>query len=92
MVRKLKSIKNEKVIFSDNSEEQFKSIIWATGYTIDYSWIKIKGLFDNKGRVKHKKGVTIIEGLYIVYPEKDYAFIRDLPSKVSTIVEAFKSI
>ncbi|MCF3641616.1 NAD(P)/FAD-dependent oxidoreductase [Rhizobium sp. TRM95111] len=42
-----------------------RSVIWATGYALDFSWIK-GGDFDHKGRPRHEKGITHIPGLYVL--------------------------
>ena len=41
------------------------SIIWATGYALDFSWIKIDA-FDEKGRPLHQRGVSEVPGLYFL--------------------------
>lgn len=41
------------------------SIIWATGYVQDFSWVKIDA-FDEKGRPKHDCGVSTVPGLYFL--------------------------
>jgi len=41
------------------------SIIWATGYAVDYSWLKV-GAFDDKGKPKHHRGVSTEPGIYFL--------------------------
>jgi putative flavoprotein involved in K+ transport len=41
------------------------SIVWATGYTLDFDWIEIDA-FDDKGRPVHQRGVATIPGLYFL--------------------------
>ncbi|HVZ52822.1 MAG TPA: NAD(P)/FAD-dependent oxidoreductase [Pseudolabrys sp.] len=41
------------------------SIIWATGFTVDYSWLKVDA-FDEKGRPKHQRGVSTEPGIYFL--------------------------
>ena len=41
------------------------SIIWATGYELDFSWIKLD-VFDGKGQPLHKRGVSELPGLYFL--------------------------
>lgn len=83
---KLSSINNETFIFTDKTQATYDSIIWATGYTFDFSWILIPELFDTMGKIRHQDGVTQIDGLYIVYPDRDYGFIKDLEKKTSPIL------
>jgi putative flavoprotein involved in K+ transport len=41
------------------------SIIWATGYALDFSWLKVDA-FDDKGRPIHERGVASVPGLYFL--------------------------
>jgi len=41
------------------------SIIWATGFVTDYSWLKVD-TFDEKGRPKHQRGVSAEPGIYFL--------------------------
>jgi putative flavoprotein involved in K+ transport len=41
------------------------SIIWATGYSVDYSWLDL-AIFDASGKPKHKRGVSIEPGVYFL--------------------------
>jgi putative flavoprotein involved in K+ transport len=40
-------------------------VIWATGYRPDHSWIDLD-VTDPDGRVRHRRGVTDIPGLYFL--------------------------
>ena len=42
-----------------------KTIIWATGFRPDYSWLHVPVL-DGKGRIRHDGGVAASPGLYVV--------------------------
>ena len=41
------------------------SIIWATGFGLDYGWLKVDA-FDEKGRPAHDRGVAGVRGLYFL--------------------------
>ena len=41
------------------------SIVWATGYRPDLSWLDVD-VFDRRGRVVHDGGVTAAPGLYLM--------------------------
>jgi len=41
------------------------SIIWATGYALDFEWIKLDA-FDERGRPVHERGVAAVPGLYFL--------------------------
>jgi putative flavoprotein involved in K+ transport len=44
---------------------RIKTIVWATGYRPDYSWLKVP-VFDHKGQIRHDGGVTECPGLYLM--------------------------
>jgi putative flavoprotein involved in K+ transport len=41
------------------------SIVWATGYALDFGWIQVN-VFDEKGRPLHHRGVSEVPGLYFL--------------------------
>ena len=41
------------------------SIVWATGYALDFGWMKMDA-FDDKGRPLHQRGVSTVPGLYFL--------------------------
>ncbi len=41
------------------------TIIWATGYGVDYGWLKVDAL-DDRGRPRHRRGISDVPGLYFV--------------------------
>src|SRR5439155_598661 len=53
------------VRFVDGSALEVDAVIWATGYRPDYSWIELP-VFDPDGRVRHRRGVTDVSGLYFL--------------------------
>jgi putative flavoprotein involved in K+ transport len=53
------------VQFADGSSVDADTIIWATGYRSDYSWLALPVL-DETGRVRHRRGVTSVPGLYFL--------------------------
>jgi putative flavoprotein involved in K+ transport len=44
---------------------EIRTILWATGYRPDYSWLHVPVL-DKKGQVRHDGGVTERPGLYLM--------------------------
>jgi putative flavoprotein involved in K+ transport len=42
-----------------------KTVIWATGYRPDYSWLDVPVL-DRKGRIRHDGGVAAAPGMYVL--------------------------
>jgi putative flavoprotein involved in K+ transport len=53
------------VRFEDESELEVDAVVWATGYRPDYSWIQLP-VFDEDRRLRHRRGVTEVPGLYFV--------------------------
>jgi putative flavoprotein involved in K+ transport len=53
------------VCFADGTELQVDAVIWATGYQPDHSWIDLP-VFDPEGRVRHRRGVTDVPGVYFL--------------------------
>jgi putative flavoprotein involved in K+ transport len=53
------------VRFEDGSELEIDAVIWATGYRPHYSWIKMP-VFDEAERLRHRRGVTDVAGLYFL--------------------------
>ncbi|WP_409464485.1 flavin-containing monooxygenase [Amycolatopsis sp. GA6-003] len=41
------------------------SIVWATGFATDYSWLQVDA-FDENGRPKHRRGVSAEPGVYFL--------------------------
>lgn len=54
-------------VFEDGSSvEDIRSIVWATGYRNDYSWIHLP-IFDLQGQPVHKRGIVAeAPGLYFI--------------------------
>jgi putative flavoprotein involved in K+ transport len=53
------------VAFDDGKAMEVSSVIWATGFELDHSWIDVP-VFDEAGRVVHRRGVTQSPGLYFL--------------------------
>ena len=62
---RLVDAEGRRVRFEDGSELEVDAVIWATGYRSDYSWIKLPILGED-GRVRHRRGVTDVPGLYFL--------------------------
>jgi putative flavoprotein involved in K+ transport len=56
----------EKPILSlDLKREGIRTVIWATGFRPDYSWLQVPVL-DRKGGIRHTGGVAELPGLYVM--------------------------
>ncbi|WP_108260734.1 flavin-containing monooxygenase [Mangrovicoccus ximenensis] len=54
------------ILSLDLAAEGIGSIIWATGFTQDYSWLP-EGAHDGAGRPRHSRGVSVSEpGIYFL--------------------------
>jgi putative flavoprotein involved in K+ transport len=53
------------VRFADGSELDVDAVIWATGYRPDHAWIDLD-ITDGDGRLRHRRGVADIRGLYFL--------------------------
>jgi putative flavoprotein involved in K+ transport len=62
---RLVDVDGSRARFEDGSELDVDAVIWATGYRPDYAWIKL-AIFDEDGRLRHRRGVTEVPGLYFV--------------------------
>ena len=49
----------------DLASGAIRTIIWATGYRPDYSWLELP-MLDRKGQLKHDGGVTPAPGVYVM--------------------------
>lgn len=49
----------------DLTGEGVRTVIWATGYRPDYSWLDVP-VFDRKGRLRHDGGIAAAPGLYVL--------------------------
>jgi putative flavoprotein involved in K+ transport len=53
------------VSFADGSNLSVDVVIWATGFGLDHSWIKLP-IADHDGTTRHRRGVTDVPGLYFL--------------------------
>jgi putative flavoprotein involved in K+ transport len=53
------------VEFSDGTTLDVGAVIWATGFRVDHSWVDVP-VFDDAGRLVHRRGVTDSPGLYFL--------------------------
>jgi putative flavoprotein involved in K+ transport len=63
-VRDADCVKNP-ILSLDLAGAGIATIIWATGFTTDYSWLNVD-TFDEKGRPRHQRGVSAEPGIYFL--------------------------
>jgi putative flavoprotein involved in K+ transport len=51
--------------FENGTHVDVGGVVWATGFRVDHSWIDAP-VFDDAGRVVHRRGVTEAPGLYFL--------------------------
>jgi putative flavoprotein involved in K+ transport len=51
--------------FGDGTKAEVGTVIWATGFRVDHSWIDVP-VFDEASRLVHRRGVTDSPGLYFL--------------------------
>ena len=49
----------------DLAQAGVSTILWATGYALDYGWLDVDS-FDDRGRPIHQRGVSRVPGVYFV--------------------------
>jgi putative flavoprotein involved in K+ transport len=58
-------VPDEPPLMMNLGKSNIRTIIWATGYRPDYSWLEVPVL-DHKGMIRHDGGVTSSPGLYLM--------------------------
>ena len=53
------------VLELDLAEAGITSIVWATGFALDYGWLQVDA-FDESGRPRHQRGVSSEPGIYFL--------------------------
>lgn len=53
------------VLELDLAEAGVTSIIWATGFAVDFNWLNIDA-FDENGRPEHRRGISTEPGIYFL--------------------------
>jgi putative flavoprotein involved in K+ transport len=54
------------VTFEDGESGDYGGVVWATGFRVDHSWIELPDVKDERGQVRHVRGVTESPGLYLL--------------------------
>ena len=53
------------ILSLDLAAEGIASIVWATGYALDFGWLKVDA-FDAAGKPRHQRGVSAEPGVYFL--------------------------
>src|SRR5258708_2321977 len=60
------SAQSNVVQVADRRQAQVRTVIWATGYRQDFSWIRMPGLPDERGQPREQQGVSSTPGLFFL--------------------------
>lgn len=66
LLPEIHSFSSNRIRFTDGQTFSYRTLIWATGFIEDFSWIEIPELFDQKGRICHQEGISPVAGLYFM--------------------------
>jgi putative flavoprotein involved in K+ transport len=58
-------VRGREVRFADGGVATPDAVIWATGFRPDHGWIHLP-VFDADGRLRHRRGVTDVPGLFFL--------------------------
>jgi putative flavoprotein involved in K+ transport len=59
------SCATDPLLVLDLADAGVSSIIWATGFAVDYSWLQVDA-FDASGKPNHRRGVSSEPGIYFL--------------------------
>jgi putative flavoprotein involved in K+ transport len=69
---------------------QIRTVVWATGYRPDYTWLD-RRVLDEKGQLRHEGGVVDVPGLYAlglpVLRRRKSTFIHGIEDDAREIVD-----
>jgi putative flavoprotein involved in K+ transport len=55
----------EEVAWIDCRTAGIRSVVWSTGFTTDFGWVKLP-VFDDQGQPVHDRGITAVDGLFFI--------------------------
>jgi putative flavoprotein involved in K+ transport len=61
---RLDAVAGRRVTFVDGTEAEYDTVVWATGFSTDDSWIDVPDATDERGRLSQARGITPSPGLY----------------------------
>lgn len=54
------------IVFQNQQKLNVQNVIWATGFSSSYDWLRIPEVFDSTGTPIHNRGITAVKGLYFL--------------------------
>lgn len=66
IVKRLAEVDGSRAIFSGGSASDISSVVWATGYHDDSSWVQIPEVVDARGNFIQERGVSPVKNLFFI--------------------------
>lgn len=66
IVKRLSGIDGNKVTFANGASHEVSTVIWATGYHDDTSWVNIPEIIDERGNFIQERGLTSLKNLFFI--------------------------
>lgn len=66
IVRRLTKVDGTRVTFANGFSSEISTVVWATGYHDDSSWVKIPEIIDARGNFIQERGITSVPHLYFI--------------------------
>jgi putative flavoprotein involved in K+ transport len=66
VVPRLAAIRGTRATFTDGRGVELQSIVWATGYREDTSWLQIPEALGDQSELIHREGATPVDGLFVL--------------------------
>jgi putative flavoprotein involved in K+ transport len=61
---RVRAVAGRSITFADGTSGEYGSVVWATGFSTDDSWIDVPDATDERGRLRQARGITPSPGLY----------------------------
>lgn len=62
----IERINGATVFFTDGSQGQYAAVVWATGYRLDFGWLRVPGALNEEQQPVHDQGINAVPGLYFM--------------------------
>jgi putative flavoprotein involved in K+ transport len=66
IVKRLTGAEGKRVTFAGGTASEISTVIWATGYHDDSTWVEIPEIIDNKGNFIQERGLTSVKNLFFI--------------------------
>lgn len=66
IVNRLTGVDGIRVTFANGTTSEVSTVIWATGYHDDTSWVHIPEIIDERGNFIQERGLTPVENLFFI--------------------------